>query len=237
MLKKFFDYIQVFLPCYKRIKYTEYTLDNMDKNTYYENVQFYLLDDGSNDGTDELLRQFKEKRPNTIVKIYEKNEGLRFRLLEFFEKATADYLVKIDNDCLFTLGWLEKLLKIKKESGIDLLAPDEIQADAAKRYGIFDEKTNCYMVSKSKAVGGLWICKRDLLKNVKFQQCNSSGIRQAWNILLELRHQTACSMAWTTKVKFEHLGHRTNFHELSIKTNDYHAGYMQSIGRSLGRKK
>jgi len=231
--------IQVFLACYKRIKYTNYILNNMDKNTCYENVQFYLIDDGSNDGTDVLLRQFKEKRPNTVVKIYDKNEGLRVRLLEFFENATADYLVKIDSDCLFSKGWLEKLLEIKKKSGIDLLAPDEIQANAARKSGVFDSETNCYILksSSSKAVGGLWIFKRDLLKNVKFQQFKSYGIVKAWNILLELRYQTGCSMAWTTEVAFNHLGHRTNFHELSIVTDEYHAGYMKSIGRSLGRKK
>jgi len=232
------DSIQVFLACYKREKYTECVLKNLHENTSYKNVNFYLVDDGSNDGTDELLRQFKEKRPNTIVKIYDKNEGLRVRLLEFFENATADYLAKIDNDCLFSKEWLEKLLEIKKKSGIDLLAPDEIQANAAKRLGIYDSETNCYVLkSRSKAVGGLWVFKRDLLKNVKFQQCKSYGITKAWNILLELKHQTGCSMAWTTEVSFEHLGHRTNFHELSIKTDKYYAGYMKSIGRSLGRKK
>jgi len=230
------DSIQVFLSCYKRIKYTEYVLDNIDKNTKYENVQFYLVDDGSKDGTYNLLWRFKQKRPNTIIKTYDKNEGLRVRLLEFFENTTADYLAKIDNDCLFDEGWLEKLLEIKKKSGIDLLAPDEIQAKAAKKYGIFDLKTNCYLPKhKRSAVGGLWIFKRDLLKNVKFQQYKSYGIVKAWNLLLELRHQTGCSMAWTTEVKFEHLGHRTNFHKLSIEADDYHAGYMKSIGRSLGR--
>jgi len=104
--------VQIFLPCYKRYEYTKMVLDCLNENTIYKDVQFYLVDDGSCDGTKQLFFDFKRSRSNSIIKIYDKNLGLRTRLLEFFKESDGDYICKIDNDCLFPKGWLSGLLGI-----------------------------------------------------------------------------------------------------------------------------
>ena len=160
--------VQVFLSCYKRPEYTQYTLDNLEKNTVYENVQFYLVDDGSGDYTKFLFQKFGESRMNTTIKVCDKNKGLRYRLQQFFEESSSFYLCKIDNDCLFSKGWLVKLVKIFENCDLDILAPNEEEKNPAEKLGRYDKQTNCYLLKERvRAVGGLWIMKKDLLKDVK----------------------------------------------------------------------
>jgi glycosyltransferase involved in cell wall biosynthesis len=229
--------IQIFLSCYKRPEYTKLVLSNLHANTTYKDSQFFLVNDGSPDSTGDLLLDFKKKRPNTVIKNHDKNIGLRKRLLEFFEEATADYLVKIDNDCLFEKNWLITLVEIIKKSGLCVLSPNERTRNPADKHGLYDEKTGCYLIrAKSKAVGGIWIIDRKILGKVKFGTSGTTprGILGAWQLMIDIRKQCECKIGWTKDVIFEHVGARKANYEQSIQSDEY-TKYINEIGRGKNR--
>jgi len=227
--------IQIFLSCYKRPEYTKLVLSNLHDNTTRDS-QFYLVNDGSNDRTGDLLLDFKNKRPNTIVKNETKNIGLRLRLLEFFEEATADYLVKIDNDCLFKKNWLINLVEIIQKSGLCVLSPNERTRNPADRLGLYDKETGCFLIKpKAKAVGGIWMLDRKILQKVTFGTSHlPRGILGAWQLMIDIRKQCDCKIGWTKDVVFEHIGARKANYGQSIENEEYKK-YIEEIGRSRSR--
>jgi glycosyltransferase involved in cell wall biosynthesis len=225
--------VQIFLSCYKRSEYTKVVLENLNHSTLYKDCQFYLIDDGSGDRTRNLFEGFKAERPNTIIKVFNENKGLRVRLLEFFKEAEGEYLCKVDNDCLFSEGWLTKLLEVKERSGYVVLAPNEKYKDPATKFARPDNDTDCFLV-KVRAVGGMWLMNRDILKQVKFRNLNGFGVRGAWELMVDIGKQCKGKKGWTKEVEFEHIGNRKGDHELSITSHEYKR-YIKEIGRGNQR--
>src|SRR5690348_13129305 len=94
--RKTLDNAIVVVPCFKRPEYTLKCVKALESAQSYKDVLFYLVDDGSCDGTKEILESAQlHKR----VVVNESSSGLRNVLLDFFNEAKKfQYMVKIDND-------------------------------------------------------------------------------------------------------------------------------------------
>lgn len=66
--------------------------DNID-------YEFWIVDNGSKDGTVELLKDLEQKDANLKIKYNKKNNGLK-SYKKLFYKCTGDYIITIDDDIL-----------------------------------------------------------------------------------------------------------------------------------------
>lgn len=219
--------IAVIVPCYKRPEYTAKAIKALEDSMTYSNTDFYLVDDGSQDGTDDIL--LNSKLPNKVVTIQE-NIGLRNTIIDFFSAVKGkgyDFLVKMDNDCVVPNNWLNDLIGVFQFSDADILSPNVEPSNAAFKNGRDSDKP----YRPSNIVGGLWAMKAHLPSGVFFDRFDVSGIKGAFHILNQIIVEKEPVVGWVPTVTVQDIGHWSGLHPEHIKSED-HARYSAEVGRT-----
>lgn len=204
--------IAIFIPSYKRYEYTKMCLDalhNAQTYTQYGLVEFCHTEDDN---------------PNV---------GLRERTIDFFEyvnKNDFDLIAKVDNDCIVPNNWLDDMVKVFKNSDVDILAPNVMPSNAAFVNGCEDREKKGYR--PSDIVGGVWVMKASLIKDIYFERVETLGLSGAITLLRQIITETEAILGWNPEVTFEDVGHWSGKHELHIKSKD-HEDYSMEVGRKI----
>ena len=86
--------VSIIVPIYNAEKYIEKCLDSLLNQTKKE-LEFILINDGSTDNTESIIKKYKDKR----IKYYKnKNQGIGKTRNFGIEKATGRYIMFIDSD-------------------------------------------------------------------------------------------------------------------------------------------
>lgn len=222
--------IAVMVPCHRRKEYTEKCIKALESAQSYEDVVFYLYDDCSKDGTDEIL---SSSTLPSIVTIHGEPLGLRATVMKFFEDVKAsgfDYIAKMDNDCVVPANWLNDLIGILNSGTVDIVSPNVSPSNAAYVYGS-PTASDCPFMP-STIVGGLWCMKADLIRDVYFEPLNLYGIKGAFQLLNQIIIENQARVAWAKNVTVQDIGHWSGNHPDHIKSED-HATYSQEVGRDV----
>lgn len=94
------DLISVIIPAYNHEKYIEECIRSIMAQTY-QNIELLVIDDGSKDGTFEILQSLKpecEKRFVRVVFETQENQGTRVTLNRLIDLAQGQYLYTIASD-------------------------------------------------------------------------------------------------------------------------------------------
>lgn len=86
--------ISIIVPIYNAEKYIEKCVDSLLNQTKKE-LEFILINDGSTDNTDDILKKYKDKR---IKYFKNKNQGIGKTRNFGIEKSTGKYLMFVDSD-------------------------------------------------------------------------------------------------------------------------------------------
>lgn len=218
--------VAVLVPCFKRPEYTEKCIKSLEDAQEYKDVTFFLVDDGSNDGTERILN---ESNLNKILFIRYENQGLRSTIIHFFDtvKDSFDFIAKIDNDCTVPKNWLKDMLDIFHKSDVDILSPNVVPSNAAYKYGSDGEHYR-----PSEFVGGLWMMKSKLIQDVFFEPIVANGIRGAFHLLNQIILEKEPVVGWAHKVDVQDIGHWSGKHPDHIKSKD-HEEYSINVGRRV----
>ena len=113
--------IDILFLAYNRQEFTAAALKALWKNTCWKAVQrTWLYDDGSTDGTLELLRSYES--PTTTVVQTELRSPVAITNDFLTQRDPAPVFAKIDNDTMVCPGWLEQCLDVMdRYPEIDLL--------------------------------------------------------------------------------------------------------------------
>ncbi len=95
--------ISVIIPVYNNKETLPETLDCILRQSVYNRAQIICVDDGSTDGSGEILRAYAKENPN-ITLISKENGGVSSARNAGLEKATGKYLVFLDADDLISPG-------------------------------------------------------------------------------------------------------------------------------------
>ncbi len=96
--------VSVILPTYNRQKFIEEAIQSLLDQTY-ENFEVIIVDDGSEDKTEEVVRSFDDKR---IIYIYQDNKGRSSARNLALSHAKGDYITFLDSDDLYYKEKIEK---------------------------------------------------------------------------------------------------------------------------------
>lgn len=199
--------VAIFIPSYKRPEYTEKCLRAIKESQEYINVDFYIVED-------------------------DPNLGLRNRIIEFFDTVRSkeyDILAKMDNDCIVPKNWLNNLIEIFANTDVDILSPNVMPSNAAFTHG---KKVEGLPYMPSEIVGGLWMMKASLIKDMYFEKHPTEGLIGAISILKQICTENDVKIGWVPDIIVEDIGHWSGTHPDHIKSVD-HANYSKEVGREI----
>jgi len=110
--------ITVAMSVYNAEKYIEETIESILVQTY-ENFELIIINDGSTDGSLEIINKYK-KIDKRIILINRENKGLVTSLNECIEKANGEYIVRMDADDICLPSRFEEQLKFMQENQLSL---------------------------------------------------------------------------------------------------------------------
>ena len=108
--------IQILMSTYNGENYLREQLDSLLNQTY-ENIKILIRDDGSKDGTIQILKEYSEKYPNKIECIFDENIGVIKSFFELMKKSDekCNYFAFCDQDDFWLKEKVEKAIEQIKE--------------------------------------------------------------------------------------------------------------------------
>ena len=83
--------------------------------------EYLLIDDGSTDGTRDILAELQKESSDLKIILKEKNSGKGATLKVGFEHATGDYVIVQDADLEYDPEDYKKLVRVLAEEGVDVV--------------------------------------------------------------------------------------------------------------------
>lgn len=170
--------VSVIIPVYNQEKYLKHFI-KMLLNQTYTNLDFVFLDDGSNDRSAEIIKEFSKTDPR-IQYIWQENQGVASARNHALDVAKADLITYVDPDDFVTSDYIEVLVTVFEETRADMAATGFIEVDESNipslvgndnqiRVSVMDtEEALKELCTYRKGCGlSLWgkLFKKEMLKN------------------------------------------------------------------------
>lgn len=104
--------VTVGIPCYNVERFIGYAIRSVLNQTY-TNFELIITDDGSTDGTVDVIKQFNDPRIKLIVD--GENHGISYRLNQQIDMAQGKYFVRMDGDDIMFPNRIEEQIKYLQE--------------------------------------------------------------------------------------------------------------------------
>lgn len=111
--------ISVIMPCYNSKAYLRDTVNTV-LNQSFKDFELIMIDDGSTDGTADIIKEFAEKY-NNISAYYSKNHGQGYERNFGITKANGKYIHFMDSDDLLEPCCYEKLYACAEDGNLDCI--------------------------------------------------------------------------------------------------------------------
>lgn len=123
----------IIIPAYNASKFIKKTLDSV-KAQIYKNYEVIIVNDGSNDDTEEIVKKYVDDNPAmSIYYIYQENAGVSAARYRCGLEAKGDYLAFLDADDIWKK---DKLLKVHQaiiDTNADIIYHDFIEISISGR--------------------------------------------------------------------------------------------------------
>jgi len=157
---------------------TEQCIESIYKNTSYKNFEIVLVDNGSNDGSVEMLKKLQKCKKIHQLVLNRENNGFGGGNNQGMEVAKGDYLFLLNNDTFVTKNWLRNIVKVaesRKDIGIvgphfPLVQDPEFvfgggyTDDAGRAVNMYNRKD----MAVEQVSGGAFLIKRELFAKIGF---------------------------------------------------------------------
>lgn len=111
--------VSIVVPVYNSEKYLEACLDSV-VNQSYKNIEIILVDDGSTDGSVEIVDLYAT-RDERVKVIHNKNHGVSYSRNYGIKMATGSKVLFIDSDDTIDLDYVKKLVTPLSNENYDLV--------------------------------------------------------------------------------------------------------------------
>lgn len=113
-------FVSLVIPLYNQVQYTQQCLKSVLSTCDIDNVEIILIDNASTDETSAYLDTLP---PSVICIKNNDNKGFAGACNQGIRRATAPWIVVMNNDVVVTPGWLSNLLKVAVEYNLDCVSP------------------------------------------------------------------------------------------------------------------
>ncbi|MBD2193927.1 MULTISPECIES: glycosyltransferase family 2 protein [Calothrix] len=114
--------ISICIPTFNRVNLLPYAIESVMQQSY-QDFELIICDDGSSDGTSNLMSQYTDKRIKYIR--HHQNVGKSNNMRSGFNAAIGEYFIKFDDDDRLTPDFLARTVAIlKQDSSLDFVGTD-----------------------------------------------------------------------------------------------------------------
>jgi glycosyltransferase involved in cell wall biosynthesis len=132
--------VSVVIPCYNSEKYIEKTLDSICNQTF-KNYEIICVNDGSTDGTLDILKKYEKEFKNFIV-ISKENDRGATTIKTGLKEVSGKYVCVIDNDDYVSPNYIEELYNTIESEHADIAVCGFQREDFETRKVISREMNN-----------------------------------------------------------------------------------------------
>ena len=160
--------VSVIVPCYNCAKTVTKALNSLVNQTL-ENMEIIVINDGSTDDTENVLRAYIDEHPNANIQFFSKeNEGIAETRNFGLSKVTGEYFGFLDSDDYTVPEMFESLYTLAKKDDLEVAISDFYWENSK---GITLQKEGPYEVGPDMMVNlfaVLWnkIYKTDFIKGL-----------------------------------------------------------------------
>ncbi len=200
MPEKLSKLISVIVPIYNSKKYLRECLDSILGSTY-KNLEIICVDDGSSDGSGELVKSYSKYFSNIIL-ITQENAGVSAARNTGLEKAHGEYIAFIDSDDTVSSVFFENMLNACELHHADIAVCQfnkEQLPDKGTYTGEFSvcSSSEYYRNKHSRIYVITKLYRRDILNDIVFEKsiCYAEDIAFTMDVLctsLENSHKLIC---------------------------------------------
>ncbi|MBP5384020.1 MAG: glycosyltransferase family 2 protein [Lachnospiraceae bacterium] len=120
--------VSVIMPCYNTVKYMHKTLTSLFGQSL-KDFEAVFVNDGSTDGTKELLEQVKAEHPDQVTLIHKENGGQSEARNVGLDAAKGKYIVFLDSDDYIDTDYLEVLVHAAEENNSEMVLSGQHKVD------------------------------------------------------------------------------------------------------------
>lgn len=120
MMKNVPPKVSVIVPVYNVENYLAKCLDSLVNQTL-QNIEIIVVNDGSSDGSEEIIRQYSEKCQDKIKAFTKENGGLSDARNFGIDSATGDYYGFVDSDDYVSETMFEEMLNLAEEHHAEMV--------------------------------------------------------------------------------------------------------------------
>ncbi|WP_215226791.1 glycosyltransferase family 2 protein [Echinicola shivajiensis] len=113
--------VSVIIPIYNKVKFVTACLKSVEQQTY-TNLEIIIIDDGSNDGSRDLINKFAETTSRKVFVFRQKNNGACHARNLGIEKCKGKYIQFLDADDLLDSKKIESQVRELEKEGEAVLA-------------------------------------------------------------------------------------------------------------------
>jgi glycosyltransferase involved in cell wall biosynthesis len=136
--------VSVIVPIYNQLPFIRETVDSV-LGQDHANLELVLSDDGSTDGTVDVLREYAERDARVVVVASERNTGIAGAFNRGLDAHTGEYIAWLGGDDLMLAGKLSRQVAVL-ESRPDVIGcchdAEVFDSDSGRPYGRFTEVYN-----------------------------------------------------------------------------------------------
>ncbi len=107
--------VSVIIPCYNQGKYVSDAINSVLAQTY-KDIEIVIVNDGSTDNSNEIIKTFADKYKNILFFDENKNKGVINARNMAIEAASGEFILPLDADDTIEPTYIEKAVKILKEN-------------------------------------------------------------------------------------------------------------------------
>lgn len=100
----------IIVPCYNQAQYLEEALQSLYAQTY-TNWECIIVNDGSPDNTEEVVRKWEARDPR-FTHVYKENGGVSSARNLGIQNAKSEFILTLDADDKYEAGFLEKAMDV-----------------------------------------------------------------------------------------------------------------------------
>ena len=114
--------LQIVVPVYNTVRYIEECVDSVLNQSTHYSYKIILVNDGSTDGSAEILRNYEGRAHVEIIE--QQNAGLGAARNSAIKTIDANYLMFVDSDDRLHQGAIEKMLSVAYKADADVVDGD-----------------------------------------------------------------------------------------------------------------